>query len=485
MMQRISPLFLAAMLSGCTLIPDYVQPNFPAAEGWSAIPGYEQAQGTDQANALSWQTFFESPELKQVIQVALENNKDLRQAALNIEAARATYRISRADIFPNVNANGGASIQHMSDESSEAGRENTTETYQANIGLLSYELDLFGRIRSGNEAALNEYLATEQAHAVVHQALIAEVANAYLQLLADQKQLQLTEKTLAAQENTYGLLSESQSRGIASQQDVWRASTAVETARVNLHQYRRYVAQDQNALFLLLGVAQNNASLPVTTLDNIRVRDSLDPGIPSQVLLARPDVREAEYRLLARNADIGAARAAFFPSISLTGTYGLASQGLSDLFTSGALGAWSFLPQIALPIFSGGRNTANLDLAEIRKEQAILDYERAIQAAFREISDTLAARSTLNEQLEAQRRLVVATQSVYDISRARYDVGIESFLGVLDAQRELYAAEQGAINIERQRLSNLINLYKALGGGSAGNAPQADAEQSANETATP
>ena len=465
MRKPVSFLLLGALLSGCTMIPDFLRPEFSASSGWSDMPGYEFPVGEKIAAQMDWTEFFDTPDLRLVIGTALESNKDLKQAALNIEEARALYRIDRADLFPTINANGDATLTKSSDESSSTGKAITSDLYEANVGVAAYELDLFGRIRSNNESALNEYLATQEAHAVVRNALIAETANAYLQLLADQKLLSLTEKTLEAQKRTYDLLMESMQMGVSTEQDVSRAATAVETAKVNLHQYSRYVAQDKNALFLLMGIPQDNAFLPASTLDDVSLKDNLDPGLPSEVLLLRPDIRQAEYELLARNADIGAARAAFFPSISLTGTLGFASQGLSSLFTGGAAGAWSFIPQITLPIFEGGRNKANLDLAEIRKEKAIVSYEQAIQTAFREVADQLAARATLDEQLAAQRRLVGAAQKVYDISEARYKSGIDSFLSVLDAQRELYAYQQSEIETERQYLSNLVDLYKVLGGG--------------------
>jgi multidrug efflux system outer membrane protein len=474
--KSLSVAALAVLLSSCTMIPDYMQPDFAAAPQWGDVPGYDMPDGTYQVSDLGWKEYFDSSELWLVIGTALQNNRDLKQAALRVDEARALYRISRADLAPNINAMGAASIRQSSDDSGSsastaaAGAGATsgavkTELYEANLGVASYELDLFGKIRSQNEAAINEYIATEQARDVVRNTLIAETANAYLQLLADQKLLSLTEKTLKAQQQTYDILSQSLEKGVGTEQDVARASTAVETARVNLHQYTRFVAQDKNALFLLMGVPNDDAYLPKTTLDEISINEQLDPGIPSQALLSRPDVKQAEYQLLARNADIGAARAAFFPSISLTGTYGFASPELSSLFTSGAAGAWAFLPQITLPIFQGGRNTANLDLAEIRKEQAVVNYEQTIQTAFREVSDELAARATLDEQLKAQRRLVEAAQSVYDISDARYRTGIDSFLGVLDAQRELYTFQQNEIQTQRQRFTNLVNLYKVLGGG--------------------
>lgn len=463
--KTISVLMAATILSGCTMIPDFTRPEFSAAQNWNDIPGYEAPIGKTLATQMDWKEFFGSPEFHLVIGTALQNNKDLKTTALNIEEARALYRIERADFFPNVNVNADGTISESSDESNVTGRARKSELYEANLGIAAYELDLFGKIRSNNEAAINAYLATQEAHEVVRNALIAETANAYLQLLADQKLLSLTQKTLEAQQSTYDILAESLEKGVSTEQDVARAATAVETARVNLHQYSRFVAQDKNALFLLMGIAQNNDFLPKTTLDDITIKDNLDPGLPSEVLLTRPDIRQAEYELLSRNADIGAARAAFFPSITLTGTYGFASQSLGNLFASGAGGAWAFLPQLTLPIFQGGRNQANLDLAEIRKEKAIVNYEKAIQTAFREISDELAARETLDEQLKAQRRLVGAAQKVYDISQARYKSGIDSFLSVLDSQRELYTFQQNEIQIERQRLSNLVNLYKVLGGG--------------------
>lgn len=461
----LSSVSVALMLAGCTMTPEYERPSFSAAENWNAVEGYTMPAGEETLANMTWREFFDSEPLWFVVGTALQNNKDLKTAALNIQEARALYRIDRADLLPNINANGGATYEKSSDEVSQTSRAQKSERYSANIGLSSYELDLFGRVRSKNEAALNDYLATTQAARVTRLSLIAETANAYLQLLADQKLLALTQKTLKAQQQTYDILSESLDKGASTEQDVARAATAVETARVNLHQYSRFVEQDKNALFLLMGVAHDESVLPDITLDEVTIQENLAIGLPSDVLLARPDVRQAEYALLARNADIGAARAAFFPRISLTGAYGYASTGLSQLFTSGAAGAWSFLPQITVPIFQGGRNKANLDLAEIRKDKAIVAYEDAIQTAFREVSDELAARATLDEQLKAQRRLVEAGQKVYDISDARYKSGIDSFLSVLDAQRELYVFQQNEIQIERQRLANLVNLYKVLGGG--------------------
>lgn len=466
MQTRLALLCMTALLPSCTMIPDFALPHYSSSPVWTKIDGYDEKTGEKTADQLDWKEFFAGEAFHQVIQIALDNNKDLKTAALNIDEARLLYRVDRADLLPNVNGDGSLTRAMTSDDSNTSrGRATKSDLYEANIGVAAYEFDLFGKIRSNNQSALNEYFATEQAAGVVRSALIAETANAYLQLLADEKLLSLTEKTLKAQQRTYDILSESLNKGVSTDQDVARALTAVESAKVNLHQYRRYVAQDKNALFLLLGTAHDDALLPQTTLDKITIKEDWDSSIPSEVLLKRPDIRQAEFTLKARNADIGAARAAFFPSISLTGAYGFASPSLSNLFTSGAAGAWSFIPDVTLPIFAGGRNKANLDLAYLRTEQAIVAYEKAVQIAFSEVADELASRATLDQQLKSQRRLVAAAQKVYDISYARYKSGIDSFLSVLDAQSELYDYQQSEINTQRQYWENLASLYKVLGGG--------------------
>lgn len=466
MLKLLALAVTTAVLSGCTMIPHTESPKFSAAQSWNNIPGYELPVGQDLATQVHWKAFFGSEQFHLIIDTALHNNKSLKTAALNIEEARVLYRGDRADSFPHLYAGGSGTIVTSSDASSSSGVSTKNKLYEANLGIASYELDLFGKIRSHNASSRNDYLSSTQAHAVVRNALIAETANAYLQLLADQKLLALTEKTLEAQKNTYDILSQSLGKGISTGQAVARTAIAVETAQVNFHQYSRFVAQDKSALFLLMGVPERDGFLPQLTLDDVKIKANLNPGLPSDVLLMRPDVQEAEYQLIARNANIGVARAAFLPSISLTGTYGLASTNLDDLFANEARGAWSFFPVITLPIFQGGRNKANLNLTEIRKEKAVINYEAAIQIAFREVADELAARKTLDEQLSSQKRLVAAAQKVYDITDARYNSGIDSFLDVLDAQRELYVFQQNEIEIERLRLSNFVNLYKVLGGGS-------------------
>lgn len=463
---HLSLMLAGTILSACTMAPSYERPAAPVSPSWpnetiSTLP--EDAQAS--IATIGWQDFFQSSGLRTAIQTALDNNRDLKIAALNIEAARASYNIQRADLLPSIGANGQATVQRTSDDLTMPGADNRTEIYQANVGVTAFELDVFGRVRSLNEGALQDYLATREAANAVRIALIAETANAYLQFRADQKILDLTRDTLTAQESSAGLIDKRKELGVSSALDVAQAQTALETARANLALYERRIAQSRNALTLLMGVPYGSVALPDETLDDVAFMNALPVGLPSTVLLLRPDVRQAEHTLQADNARIGAARAAFFPRISLTGAFGFASDDLGGLFSSGGANAWSFVPQITMPIFESGRNIANLDLADVRKNIAVANYERTIQSAFREVSDELDARRTLGAQLEAQTRLAAAAQSAYNVSDARYKEGIDNYLAVLDAQRSLYAAQQGKIDIERQKLVNLVNLYKALGGG--------------------
>lgn len=460
-------LAVSTMLAGCTMIPDYDRPAAPVSATWPEGPAYGPMQaGTEtRASQIAWQDFFLSPQLQYVIRTALDNNRDLRIAALNIEAARAAYRVQRADLVPSLNAAAAGNRQGIPEEASLTGSNTITSQYSANIGTTAFELDLFGRLRSLNQRALEQYFATEEARAATQISLIAETANAYLTLQADRKLLRLTNDTLAAQQESYNVIKQSFDMGIGSQLDVAQAATQVETARANQAQYLRRVAQDKNALTLLMGATIDDSVLEAEGLDTVAMMQDLPVGLSSEVLLDRPDIRQAEHALKAANANIGAARAAFFPTISLTGAAGLASESLSDLFSSGAGLAWSFIPQITLPIFQGGRNLANLDGAKANQKIAVARYEKAIQVAFREVADELAARGTYTNQWNAQKALVAASQQSYDLSNARYKQGIDSHLNVLDAQRQLYTAQQNEIAVQQQRLSNLVTLYKVLGGG--------------------
>lgn len=464
-------LLAAAALAGCmNLAPTYERPAAPVAAGWPQGEAYGEpaAAGGVAASELAWREVFVDAPLQRTIELALSNNRNLRVAALNIEQARAQYQIQRADLFPTVAASGEAVHQRTPADLSQAGRAVTSHTYSAGIGFSTYELDLFGRVRNLNEQALQQFFATEEARRSTQISLVAEVANVYLTATADGELLRLARDTLASQEASYKLAQRSHELGVASALDLRQAQTSVEVARADVARYTRALAQDLNALALLVG-----APLPADVrpggvqpedLQWIDRLAELPAGLPSEVLQRRPDVLQAERQLQAANATIGAARAAFFPRISLTASAGVASSSLSDLF-QGSARTWSFVPQVSLPIFDAGRNRANLEVSKTQRDIALAQYELAIQSAFREVADALAARGTFDEQLAAQQALVDATGETYRLSQARYRSGVDSYLAVLDAQRSLYAAQQSLITLRLSRSANLVTLYKVLGGG--------------------
>ncbi|MET3454398.1 AdeC/AdeK/OprM family multidrug efflux complex outer membrane factor [Pseudomonas kilonensis] len=453
----------AIVLSGCSLIPDYQRPEAPVAAQYPQGPAYEAANAPGQAAAeQGWKQFFHDPALQQLIQVALENNRDLRVAALNIDAYAAQYRIQRADLFPAVSATGSGSRQRVPARASQTGEAAISSSYSATLGISAYELDLFGRVRSLSEQALQSYFATEEARRSTQISLVANVANAYLTWQADKELLKLTQETLGAYEQSFKLTSRSAEVGVASALDLSQARTAVENARVQLARYTRQVAQDENSLTLLLGTGlpANLNSQPLS--DDLL--SEVPAGLPSDLLQRRPDILQAERNLLAANANIGAARAAFFPSISLTANAGTLSPDLSGLFKGGS-GTWTFAPQINLPIFNAGSLRASLDYAKIQKDINVAQYEKSIQTAFQEVSDGLAARQTYNEQLQAQTDFVAANQDYYRLAERRYRIGVDSNLTFLDAQRQLFSAQQSLITDRLAQLTSEVNLYKALGGG--------------------
>ena len=466
----ISALSSALLLAGCSLEPDYARPEAPVPAAWPSGPAYDGAAATRKPDGrlmadLGWREFFRSEPLQRVIETALRNNRDLRVAALNIEQARAQYRIERAALVPNLAADASGTRARTPASLSATGQAMTASQYSVQGGIAAYEVDLFGRVRSLRNKALEEYFATAEARDAVEISLIAEVANAWLTLQADRQLLALTEETLATQEESFRLIGRSYERGVASGLDLAQAQTSVETARVNRALYLRQVAQDRNALTLLVGAPLDDAELPAGAMVGVEslVAD-LPAGLPSDLLQRRPDIREAEHRLKAASANIGAARAAFFPNITLTATGGTASSALSDLFAAGT-GAWLFSPAISLPIFDAGRNQANLDAAKAQRDIGVAQYEKTIQSAFREVADALAGRGTFEDQVKAQAALVAAAGESHRLAKLRYDKGIDSYLNVLDAQRSLYGAQQALIGIELGRLNNLVTLYKVLGGG--------------------
>ncbi|NMG16483.1 AdeC/AdeK/OprM family multidrug efflux complex outer membrane factor [Aromatoleum bremense] len=463
----------AAVASACsTLAPDYQRPPAPVPASFPQAPGMVSA-AAPAADALPWRDFFAASGLRELIALALDNNRDLRVTALNIERARAQYRIQRADLFPAIGASGGQTAQRLPAElvrGSAAGNGNgngdatISRQYSATIGFSVWELDFFGRLRSLNEQALELYLGTEEARRSAQISLVAEVANAWLTLAADRERLALARNTYRTRQESFELTRRSFEAGAVSALDLRQAETLQEDARADAARFAALVAQDENALALLAGTRVPPELLPPQLADTLTAVAGLPAGVPSEVLVRRPDILEAERRLRAANANIGAARAAFFPSIMLTAAAGSASSTLDSLFSSGS-GTWSFVPQIRIPIFEAGRLRANLDVAEIQRDINVAQYERAIQGAFREVADALAERATLAEQLDARRRLVEATAESFRLSEARYKGGVDSYLGVLDAQRTLYGAELELIAVRESDAANRIALYKALGGG--------------------
>lgn len=462
MNKSILTLSIALALSGCSLIPAYERPPAPVAAAWPAGAAYAEA-GSASAELPQWRGFFRDPALQQLIELALDNNRDLRVAALNVEAFQAQYRIQRSALFPPLGAAGSGSRQRLPGDLSASGEPSTAGQYSATLGVSAWELDLFGRLRSLRDAALEQFFATEQAQRATQISLVAGVANAWLALRADQQLLELSEQTLAAYEQSHALTQRSFEVGVASALELAQSRSAVEGARVNVAQYTRLLAQDRNALQLLLG-APLPAELAANQPLEQALRAELPVGLPSSLLQRRPDILAAEHQLRAANASIGAARAAFFPSIGLTASAGTASRELSGLFDAGS-GTWLFQPQINLPIFTAGRLRANLDYAELQKDIRVAQYEQAIQAAFSEVADGLAARGTFQQQLQAQAELVASSTEYQRLAEVRYRTGVDSQLTLLDAQRQLFAARQQLITTRLAQLSGEIGLFKALGGG--------------------
>jgi len=464
---RVVAIAALAALAGCaSLAPEYARPPAPVPGSWPETPAGPAAQAAPDlpdAEALPWREFYADGRLRQVIELALENNRDLRSALLAVERSRARFRIQGAALLPQVDAAAAGTIRRVPADLASGGEATTTHQYGLEVGITSYELDLFGRVRSLRDQALEQYLSTEEARRSVRISLVSQVAAAYLALGADRERLALARETLVTREASHELIGRRHDAGVASALDLQQSRTAVETARVDVARYASLASQDANALALAVGAPVPVELLPEALPPEAALRD-ISPGLPSAVLLRRPDILEAERQLRRANAAIGTARAAFFPRIALTTSAGLGSDELSGLF-SGDAGTWSFAPRISLPIFTAGANRANLEVARIDRELAVAAYEKAIQAAFREVADALAQRATIGGQLAAQRALAEAAAESHRLSRARYDKGIDSYLAVLDSQRALYAAQLGLIATGQARLGNLATLYKALGGG--------------------
>ncbi len=450
-------LAVSLVLSGCsTLEPrsTEVAPAIPSQWPATATAGAQTA--TADVADIGWRDFFVDPRLQAVITQSLDNNRDLRVAVLNVERARAQYRIQRADRVPAIGVQGQMTRS--------GGDAPVTEQFSANLGVVEFELDLFGRVRNLSQAALQQYFAEAANRRSAQLSLVAEVTNAWLTLGADSEQLRIAEATLATYEDSLRLTEARRQLGGASALELSQTRTLVETARTDVARFAGQVAQDRNALVLLAGGPIDASLLPQAEVTDVASVRPLPAGVPGDVLLRRPDVMAAEHVLLSANANIGAARAAFFPSISLTGNIGSASSELSGLFDSGTR-VWSFIPKLTLPIFQGGKLRANLGMATADRDIALAQYEKAIQSGFREAADALALNESLDAQLSSQQALVAAAEQAQQLSQARYDAGLDSFLTLLDARRTAYTARQSLVSTQLAQQSNQVALYKVLGGG--------------------
>ncbi|HEY4066114.1 MAG TPA: efflux transporter outer membrane subunit [Burkholderiaceae bacterium] len=475
----------ALLLAGCTLEPAYQRPAAPVAAaypggaayatgpGASAPEGSARSAGGRAAVEIGWRDFFVDPKLQAVIALALQNNRDLRVAMLNVEAARARYQITRAELFPSVSAAASTTRERTPLNLSSSG-QTMSQVYSVGLNV-SWEIDFFGRIRSLKDQALAQYLSLAETRKAAEIALVSQVAVQYLTVLGDDDQIAVTQSTLTNAQESYRINKLSFDNGVATELDLRQAEGILEQASAGLEAYSRARAQDQNALLLLVG-----GPLPDDLPAGMRLADQnlltdIPAGLPSDLLARRPDIAAAEQTLIAANADIGAARAAFFPSISLTGDLGTLSPSARGLFRSGQ-SSWSFMPQISVPIFDGGANKANLELAQIEKRVEIADYEKAIQTAFREVSDGLAARGTYDRQIAFLKQNETSQSRRLALSDFRYKNGVDDYLAVLQAQTDLYTAQQSLVSARLARANNLVTLYKALGGGwleHSGDAPRA------------
>ncbi|WP_293780228.1 efflux transporter outer membrane subunit [uncultured Oxalicibacterium sp.] len=475
-------LIAAGVLSGCSMAPKYTRPDAPIA---ATYPVNSATNENPQQNVaeMGWRNFYPDQRLQALIGLALENNRDLRVAALRIEEARALYNIQSADRVPNINGTATGNRARVPGSLNTTGNSIITSNYQVGVSLASFELDFFGRVKSLSDAALANYLATEEARQSAHVSLIAEVAKAYLAERAYTEQQELAERTLESRSRAYDLAKQRFEVGASSSLDLRQNEALLETARVQQLTVARQRAQAWNALTVLVGQPLNNELPQPQALSSQQIVTELPAGLPSDLLTQRPDIRSAEQSLLAANANIGAARAAFFPRISLTASAGSASNALDGLFESGSR-AWTFAPQLVLPIFQGGANIANLRLTEVRKNIAVANYEKTIQVAFREVADALVARGLLDQQVEAQRRVQDAQAQRLQLADQRFENGIASSLDVLDAQRELFAAEQDLVQTRLLRLTNAVDLYRSLGGGLLENTATATAPTATSTTTT-
>jgi multidrug efflux system outer membrane protein len=456
-------------LGGCTMIPKYERPEAPVSGSWSNISASTNVSNVPASN-IDWKDFFDDPRLQQLIALALENNRDLRIAALKVEEFRARYRIERAGLFPGAEGHASYTRQRFSGSAANFLGGTTLSTYNLNVGA-AYEIDLFGRVRSLSKEALERYFATQEARKSAQIALVSEVATEYLTQLRLREAKAIANRTLETVQASYNLIKRSFEAGVSSELDLRTAEGQVQAVRVNSASFLQLLVQSENALVELVGAPLPQDLPPGKPFQEQHLLNLIPSDVPSEVLQRRPDILAAEHTLQAANADIGAARAAFFPRILLTGSAGTASAKLSDLFT-GPSQTWSFSPQITVPIFEAGSTRAKLEVSKIGKQIEIANYEKAIQTAFREVADALAIRAILDDKIKAQEILLQAEQKRFDLTTARYKQGVDNYVDVLLAQEDLYLAEQNLLASQGAQLLNSIELYRSLGGGWKENDPE-------------
>ncbi len=459
---RLSAVFMAVLLAGCSLAPDYQRPDAPIPGSYPGQNGVAQASAAD----LGWEQFFHEPRLKALISLALENNRDMRIAVKRVDEARAQYGITRSDQFPQIGATAQEQAQRMPPNMRMAGPDSpaVTRSFTSGIGITDFELDFFGKQRNLSEAAFQSYLATVEGRKTAQINLIGQLATAYYNLRAAQQQNELVAKTLKSRQATYDLVQTRFRGGVASALDVNQAKTSLDAARATSAELDRSEQQARNAMQLIIGAPLPANLPPPSPFAGDVLMAKIPAGLPSDLLTRRPDIIAAEHDLLAANANIGAARAAFFPSISLTGLIGTASPTLGSLFAGGQ-GSWTFSPAISLPIFTAGRLRNNLELTEVRKDIAVAQYEKTIQTAFREVADALAGEATYGTQLQALREQQKSAYESLNLADLRYKNGIDSFLQVQTAQINLFTVQQSFVQAGLGSLLNRVELYKALGGG--------------------
>ncbi|ATC64300.1 multidrug transporter [Nibricoccus aquaticus] len=463
MLKPAASILSLALLAGCSLAPKYERPAAPVTAAYPETKAAAPSSAPTAAD-IAWQQFFGDARLQRLIALALDNNRDLRVSALNVERVRALYNIQRTAYIPSFNATADGSRRRSPDDLNASGEAQTTNSFEIGVRMPSYELDFFGRVASLRDQVLQQYLATDDARLSARLSLISAVARQYLTLLAADEQLTIARQTSDAAQRSYDLNKQTFDAGVTSELDLRTAEGQLQSVRASLATFQQQRAQAENALALLVGGPLPSDLPPAGNLATQPLIADLPAGLPADLLTRRPDIRAAEHTLQAANANIGIARAAFFPSVKLTAFGGTASAELSGLFKEGS-GSWSFAPSITLPIFASGKNKAALEVAKIEKRIEIARYEKTIQTAFREVADALAVRATIDTQIAAQQARVSAAQRRYDLSDQRFQAGVDNFVTVLLAQQELFGAQQSLIQARLARLSNLTALYAALGGG--------------------